>query len=120
MIYNIYCAIKVGNYFEKRQVEIAGKSEKEKELNYLKKYVLILRLFPIITVITRFPATINRIWGLIFRTDIFVLYILHVSFYSLVGLCNSMIYAFFYRSVFRCKKRISQSIYSGSTLYLNN
>ena len=92
-------------YFKIRQSEIKDIAEKYKELRFLKKYILILRIFPILLIIIRLPGTFNRIYGFISSNDSFILNIIHVVFYSLAGFFNSIVYSYFYRSIFKCKKK---------------
>jgi hypothetical protein len=90
--------------------EIKGRNDKEKERKFIKQYLLIITMLPIISVVTRLPATVNRVYGIFISTPLFVMYLLHVIFWTLTGFFNSLTYFYFFRNTFRCKKNITPDI----------
>jgi cAMP receptor-like G-protein coupled receptor len=114
IIYSIYALISTSMYFSKRQAEIGNDSEKIREAKYLRKYIFILRIFPLILIITRLSGTMNRLYSMIQDEDSFFLFAFHSTVFSLVGFFNSLIYSYFYRSVFKecCKKKEIESNFS--------
>jgi len=102
IMYIIYALIVASQYFEKRKAEINCDQTKSRELHFLHRYVLILKAFPIILMINRLPSLINRAYSLFFKRDSFSLFMMHSIALGLGGFFNSVIYSFFYRSLFRC------------------
>jgi hypothetical protein len=102
IMYIIYALFVSSQYFEKRKLEINCDLTKSRELNFLKKYVFILKSFPIILIINRLPGFLNRVYSLIRNKDSFCLFMMHCVTMSLSGLFNSLIYSYFYRSVWKC------------------
>ena len=118
IMYIIYALIVASQYFDKRKLEINCDQTKSKELHFLHKYVLILKAFPIILMINRLPSLINRAYSLLFKKDSFCLFMMHSVAMALGGLFNSVIYSFFYRSLFRCCKRTRNN--SGMDIDIKN
>jgi len=117
IMYIIYAFFVATRYFEKRKVEINDDITKIKELNFLKKYVFILKAFPIILILNRLPGLMNRVYSLISKEDSFFLFMMHSIAMSLSGFFNSLIYSYFYRSVWRCCKRENEN-YENSEKYI--
>ncbi len=107
IFYSIYALISTSMYFSKRQSEIENDQDKIREAKYLKKYIFILRIFPLMLIITRLSGTINRMYSMIKNEDSYFLFAFHSTVFSLVGFFNSLIYSYFYRNVFKecCKKK---------------
>jgi hypothetical protein len=105
IIYIVYVATKVTKYFRIRMIEIKDKPEKRKEMNFLQNYLLILTILPVISIVTRLPATINRVYGIFSDSQPFILFLLHDVFWTLTGFFNSLTYIYFFRSILKCEKK---------------
>jgi hypothetical protein len=108
IVYNVIVAYKVSVYFKKREEEIKNKENKEQELLFLKKYSFMLKIFPLIMISTRLPEIINRVTEAILHRPVMALYLIHIVFFSLSGLFNSIIYSFFFKNVFINRKKITE------------
>lgn len=110
ILYIIYALVVACQYFEKRKVEINSDQTKSKELRFLTKYVMILKAFPVILMINRMPGLINRLYTLFFHHNSFYLFMIHSIAINLSGFFNSLIYSYFYRRVFKCCRKKTESI----------
>lgn len=102
LCYTVYALFKTSVYFSKRKREIGSDSLKIKEYKFLTKYVLILRVFPMLLLITRLSGTVNRCYSMFSKNDSFFLFFFHSLIFSLAGFCNALIYSYFYRKAFIC------------------
>jgi len=101
MTYKFYKLIK---YFNSRTEEIKFNQNKLEERKYIKKNKFVMYAFPIILMLTKIPATMNRCFVLISGTQWILLYHLQASFSVSIGIFNSIVFIFIYRRfIFRRK-----------------
>jgi hypothetical protein len=105
IFYTIYALFTASKFFSIRKAEIGKDAEKIKEIKFLGKYIFILRIFPMVVLITRFFGTFNRLYSMIFDHDSYELFCFHSVCTSLAGFLNSSIYFYFFRGVFKCCKK---------------
>jgi hypothetical protein len=114
LFYIFYALIAASIYFSKRHKEIMADSSKYREQRFLNKYIVILRIFPIVLMITHLPGVANRCYSLFTASDSHILFICQSVAISLSGFFNSLLYSYFYRSVFKKENDNSNTPESGS------
>ena len=102
MAFQLYSTYKTIMYFRLRSKEIRNSNDKEKEREFIKKYILILILIPIILLVTKLPGSINRWYEVIVSEESTLLYTIHAFVSCLQGFLNSLAYSFFYRKLIKC------------------
>jgi hypothetical protein len=107
ILYTVYSGLSAAKYFSLRKNEIAGLQDKEKERQFLEKYIFLSRALPILILLCYIPSCINTIYTIITQQFNEILFQLDSSLYSLIGFINALAYSYFYRSIFNkcCKKK---------------
>lgn len=83
--YKILC------YFKLRLREIRNQN-KEEEKKFLQKNILILYCFPLILIIVKSPATLNRVAAIFFKFHSVLLFHLQAAFSPMIGVLNSFVF----------------------------
>ena len=83
-------------YFSKRLREIKN-SDKEDEKKFIKKNKFIMYSFPLILIITKVPATINRSISILYGKSCFGLYFLQSVCAPLMGIFNSLVFFYIHK-----------------------
>ena len=99
--YKFYMLI---SYFNSRSEEIKFNQNKIEERKYIKKSKYIMYAFPIILIISKFPATINRCIVLILDINSPILYHFQASFSACIGFFNSLVFIYIHRRFILKKK----------------
>lgn len=92
-------------YFNSRSQEIKFSLNKIQERKYIKKSKYIMYAFPLILIICKIPATINRCIVLILEEESAILYHFQAAFSCLCGFLHSIVFIYIHRRyIFRIKE----------------
>jgi len=94
---------KIINYFTKRLSEIRNQN-REDEKKFIKKNKMILYCFPIILILSKTPATINRVMFIFFSFENLIFFHLQAAFSPLIGILNSFVFIHIHAAFLRERK----------------
>lgn len=94
---------KIIKYFTKRLREIRNQN-REDEKKFIKKNKMILYCFPIILILSKTPATINRVMFIFFSFESLILFHLQAAFSPLIGILNSFVFIHIHAAFLKEKK----------------
>ncbi len=100
IIFNVFAIIKTIRYFKVRAFEV--KEDNNKEANFLRNYIIVLKFFPFIQTLCWLFPTINRLYIFISNKQSLVLFSFQYFFSSIQGLLDSMVYSYYYRAFIPC------------------